>query len=68
MLKYLIHENCCQINKEAADKAGYDMVTTKTVFQCLGGCLVVPDHQAHLVEGYKLVDELPEQFKEELND
>jgi len=35
----------------------------KTVFNCLGGCLVVPDHQDHLVEGYELVDELPDEYK-----
>ena len=65
MPKYLVSENCCQINREAAIRKGIEPKAGLTIFSCLDGCLVVLDGQEGLLteeEQALLVDELPEEF------
>lgn len=71
MSKYLVSENCCEINHEAAQRKKHDMSTTKTLFECLGGCLVVDEaNEKWLTEEQRamLVDELPEEYQEPAQD
>ena len=61
MPKYLVDENCCEINRQAAERKGHDMVNTKTLFECLGGVLVItPENEQYLTEEQRsqLVEEL----------
>jgi len=64
-MKYLVSEDCCQINREAAQRKGHDMATTKTIFNCLGGCLEVDEaNEEWLTQEQRdmLVDELPPEY------
>jgi succinate dehydrogenase flavin-adding protein (antitoxin of CptAB toxin-antitoxin module) len=51
----------------AAAAKGHDMIGTRTIFNCRGGCLEVDaNNEQWIPEEYKalLVDELPDEFKE----